>query len=248
MTLNYPKKENGLYCIRRDQLDEIAGAVLSEYAPEVLVKPQPLRIGDIAQEQLGLTLQYQNLSPNGEISGLVSFGDTKFDCYDDLFRPIELSIADGTILIDKSLSNDRLYPRRRYTITHEFSHRLLHRSYRDPSRSQFNFRKNRNPLIACRSSDIERSNEPRSINSDSEWEEWQADGLAAALLMPRSTFSKLAIDYIRSRTDRQFMPRNIQKDVFNEIVTRLSNVFVVSRQATIIRLKVLNLVSNDISA
>jgi len=248
LTFNYPRKDNGLYILSRDQFDEIATLLLSDNAPEVLSKPQPLKIGDIVQKNMGLTLKYQNLSPNGETIGLVSFGDTEYDCYDDLYRPIKLAIADGTILIDKSLSGDRSYPRRRYTITHELCHRLLHRSYRDPANRKNNFRKQNNPLIACRSSDVERGNEQKQLLTDREWEEWQADGLAAALLMPRNMFSVVALDYIRSRMGNQFISTKTPEDVHKDIVARISNVFVVSKRATRIRLKTLNLMSYDMSA
>jgi hypothetical protein len=247
MTLNYPKKENGMYILGRDQIDDIAKTVLSEYAPDVLLKPQPLRIGDMAQEHFGLTLSYQNLSANGEISGLVSFGDSEFDCYDDYYRPILLQIADRTILIDKSLSYDRQYRRRRYTITHEFSHRLLHRSYRDPSNRHYSFKKQRYPMIACRSTDIEQSHQPRELSTNAQWEEWQADSLAASLLMPRNAFSKVAISVIHHKTGRKFISAKIPHDDRSDILKYIADIFMVSKQATSIRLKNLNLMSFEIN-
>jgi hypothetical protein len=248
MKLDYPQKENGMYYIKRTELDVIARDILAEYAPDVLKKPQPLKIAVLAEEGLGLTLKYQNLSPSGEISGLVSFGDTEFDCYDSTFRPIRLHIPDGTILIDTSLSSYRHYQRRRYTISHEVSHRFLHRSYRSPSNQQYHFRKQRSPMIACRSSNVERAYSGKNVGTDHDWEEWQADGLAGSLLMPLSTFTVAASQIIRARTGRNYIPQNIPKDVRSEIIKRISGVFVVSFRATEVRLRQLNLMSHDIGA
>ena len=247
MILDYPRKENGMYYIKRDQLDDIAGSLLSEYAPDVLVEPQPLKIGEIVEEQLGLTLQYQYLTPNGAISGLIAFGDNDVKCYDDMFRPIELPVTDGTILIDKTLSGDKQLPRRRYTITHEFSHRILHRSYYDPENRHFSFRESRNRFIACRSADIERSNEPRVIDTDHGWKEWQADGLAAALLMPRSPFTSAAKRIIHNRTRRYFISELTTRAERWDIVNCLAEVFMVSKQAAAIRLKYLNLMNYELT-
>ena len=62
MKLNYRQKENGMYILTREDMDEIAMRLLSEYAPNVLKYPQPVGIGVIAEEKLGLTLKYQVLS------------------------------------------------------------------------------------------------------------------------------------------------------------------------------------------
>jgi len=242
MKLSYPQKENGMYVISRAGFDSIAKQFLTEYAPSVLTGINPVGIVDIAEEHLGLTLKYQTLSPNGEISGLVSFGDTEYDCYDRMFRPIKLEIADGTILVDISLSKQIAYPRRRFTIAHEVSHRLLHRSYRSPTNKHFSFRRRQDAHIACRSSNIERTSaKGERKKNDHEWEEWQADGLAASILMPRDTFGPYAEHMIHAKTGKRFMTSAMPIEVRRDLVKRIADVFHVSHRATEIRMKQLNL-------
>ena len=241
MKLDFERKSNGMYIISRVGMDKVAREFLSEYAPNALTKAEPVGISSIAEEHLGLTLKYQNLSPNGEISGLVTFGDTEYDCYDRMFRPVKLEIADGTILIDVSLSKEISYPRRRYTIAHEVSHRLLHRSYRSPSNKQFSFRGKHGALIACRAGNIERPYDDGGTKTDPEWEEWQADALAAAILMPKDTFGPLAETMIHSRTGTRFLSQATPREIRQDIIKRIAGAFVVSHRATEIRLKHLKL-------
>ena len=91
------------------------------------------------------------------------------------------------MLIDFSLCGKDCRARRRYTQAHELSHWICHRSYHSPDNRCYEFRKN--SFIACRTENIEsyRRND-FSQRTDSDWEEWQADSLAAALLMPKVTF------------------------------------------------------------
>jgi hypothetical protein len=238
MKLRYPQKDNGMYIISRYDFDAIARQFLSEYAPGVLAGAKPVSIGDIAEEHLGLTLKYQNLSPDGEVSGLISFGDTEYDCYDNMFRPIKLEIADGTILIDYSLSKQITYPRRRFTIAHEVSHRLLHRSYRSQTNRHFSFRRKQDTLIACRAVNIEQANTKSDGKwTDHQWEEWQADSLAASILMPIDTIKPFATEIIYARSGKTYLNSATDRIIRQEIIKKIANVFYVSHRAVEIRMK-----------
>ena len=242
MKLDFPKKENGLFILSKDNIEAVARETLSEYAPDNLKNPQPLKICELAEEKLGLKLDYQNLSPSGEICGLISFGDTQLDCYDTMFRPIKLDLEDGTVLIDASLSSIRLNPRRRFTIAHEVSHRILHRSYHLQTTQSFNFRKAAPTLIACRSSNVENAMTNRKKTTDEDWEEWQADFLAAALLMPKDIFIAAATTIISRRTGKRYITQNMNNKLRYDLTKLISDVFVVSHKATEIRLMQLGLV------
>lgn len=237
MTLDYPQKTNGMYIVRKGDFDNIATMMLQAYAPDVLETPKAVRIGNIAEECLGLTLDYQRLSLDKSILGLTAFGDTRRECYDELLRPVVLDISEGTVLIDPCLSGDSSLPRRRFTIGHETAHWILHRSYYTQSNRKYQFRKQQNFLIACRSSEIERDRFQRNMGTDEDWIEWQADGLAASLLMPVNTFHTAASSIIRACTGENRLSIDTQKQRYRDVVKKIARLFAVSYKATEIRLK-----------
>ncbi len=156
MQLNYPKKKNGMYLLKKSDIDPIAEMVLKEYAPD------------------------------GSVLGMIAFSDTEYNAYG--YGPDGvIELEEGNMLIDFSLCGKDCRARRRYTQAHELSHWICHRSYHSPDNRCYEFRKN--SFIACRTENIEsyRRND-FSQRTDSDWEEWQADSLAAALLMPKVTF------------------------------------------------------------
>lgn len=78
----------------------------------------------------------------------------------------------STILVEKRLLNDpRMEGRKNFTIAHEIAHQILNRKYPEKYGAQ-----NR---TFC---DYRRSAKPKKEIED--WNEWQADALAAALLLP----------------------------------------------------------------
>jgi len=245
MRLPYKQKENGMYILGKSDMDDIAYMFLKEYAPDALKDPQPVGIVAIAEEGLGLTVKYQNLSPNGEISGLIAFGDAEYDCYDSMFRPVTVKISDGNVLIDTSLASRIKNPRKRFTIAHEVSHRLLHRSYHSQANNQFNFRTQNRALIACRSSSIEREHAKRYNETDSDWEEWQADSLAASILMPKDTFLYTAKHFVHgSGNGRPYIYPDTPREIRYNAVAKIADVFRVSHKATEIRLRQLAIIKD----
>ena len=50
MRLDYPMFENGRYCFKDNDFDDVASMVFKENMPYVLEKPQPVDIDYLAQE------------------------------------------------------------------------------------------------------------------------------------------------------------------------------------------------------
>ena len=173
MTLNYPQKANGLYVLNRAQIDEIAMMVLAEYAPDAAHIPGVLSIEKLAQEDFCLSIVDKYL--RRDYLGLTAFDDLTVRCH-SLDRQAEIiEISEGTVLLNATLLQEGQARRRRFTMAHELAHWILHRSFHSPDNQEYRFRQ-----IACRA--VEFSNFRPWSNY--EWEEWQADNLAAALLMP----------------------------------------------------------------
>lgn len=64
---------------------------------------------------------------------------------------------------------------RRFTLAHECAHQILFRLESEPVKNSLRSRYRHQQTYAC-----------RDLKSKEDWNEWQADTLGAALLMPRS--------------------------------------------------------------
>ena len=129
---------------------------------------------DIAElaEMLGFRIEYVHITKDGSILGQTSSGRIWTEIYDDDMNKMFFELDGSTILIDKRLQNSsKTIGRRNFTIAHEIAHQIINRRY--PKMY------NRQNRIFC---DYRRSNRSRQKIVD--WYEWQADTLAAALLLP----------------------------------------------------------------
>ncbi len=238
MQLDYPQKPNGLYILRNENMDEIVKKYLGEHAPHNLLYPCAVDISGIAKNALNLTIESRYLSRNNEILGVTVFEDGDVPCFNEQLEPETIHLPYGTIIINKGLIGMESRSRRRFTLAHETSHWILHRSYNSPTNQTYQFRKQFPGYIACRSAQVEASR--HLLQSDNDWAEWQADSLAAALLMPREPFMEAARDELglglscyRGRMD------SFQ---YFESLARIANQFQVSKNAACIRLKQLGLI------
>ncbi|MCL2567952.1 MAG: ImmA/IrrE family metallo-endopeptidase [Oscillospiraceae bacterium] len=232
MQLSYPQKGNGLYVLNRDQIDQIATMILEEYMPNVLACPQSVDIEDFVENKLFLTLQYQTLGFGVAVLGLTAFEDVQgIPCLDEMYRPAMIDISAGTILIHSELRGPAHRARRKFTIAHEGAHWILHRSFYSPTNQRYVFRVNQ-PYIVCRATEIEQKSHRRKTDED--WAEWQADTLAAALLMPQAPFHILADSLIRKGRRRALIDPTDPEAI--EIIEEIAETFEVSRMATEIRL------------
>lgn len=232
---NYEMKKNGMFILHKTDFDDIATMVLREYMPYVLSSPQPLNVELLAKEAFFLDVSYARLSPMGEVLGLIAFANTDF-CPYGAKADEYMELQEGQILLDDSLVDGRVYGRRRFTLAHELSHWICHRSYHSPDNRRYEFRRG---VVACRTENIEQNRRKQQERTDAYWEEWQADNLAAALLMPkdmfvevcRDTFGKYGVfkGYLRKGVD--------DPHVAHEIIQEIANKFAVSFRAAQIHMK-----------
>lgn len=240
---NYPMKQNGMYILKKTDFDDIAEMVLKEYMPFVLNEPKAVDIEYLAEECLYLDIKHDNIVPEGKILGLVAFSDTEFKTIgiDDNERVIELD--EGTILIDYSLIGTENRPRKRFTEAHETSHWICHRSFHSPTNRQYEFRVNGN-FIACRTDNIEQYKRKKGYSfSDEDWEEWQADSLAASLLMPKAMFVEACRDeFHHERIWKGYLTPGTDDFVAKKIIAKMARLFDVSYRAAQIRMINLGLI------
>lgn len=247
MKSEYVQKENGLYILSKNDIENIADGVIREYAPQNLEHPTSLDTVDFLENYLGLVVKCKYIGPFGsKILGLIVMSDiVEIPSYDDMFKPVILEETFGNILITPALYNIDQYTRRRYTQIHEGAHFILHRAYY--GRKNENLR-NRvgasSSYIACRSVEL---NKTKNI-TDNDWIEWQADALAASLLMPMNVFvnytykimSKNGISGKYISVPETFS----EKKRLNSIIADIANVFQVSCKAVQIRMLNLGIIKN----
>jgi Zn-dependent peptidase ImmA (M78 family) len=234
MELNYPCKANGMYIISKMDVEHIAYMILNEYMPNTLRKAAEIDIDALAENFLYLTVRDELLCKDDSILGVTAFYDIDgVPCLDNNGNHIAIDLQAGTVLLNSLLSATSP-TRRRFTLAHECAHWILHRSYHSPTKKSSKFRKDISPYIACRSSGVEQLSHAR--RTDEEWEEWQADSLAAAMLMPYHPFNDY-IGYIYSCRNRSYWTNPLHyKYVRIEIISALSDYFNVSKRAAEIRL------------
>ena len=91
--------------------------------------------------------------------------------------------------------------------------------------------------------EIEKSYLPRELKTDADWQEWQAENLAAAILMPLEPFRELCKYYFRMLgMERHYLYDDISDLLTkNYLVQNMSNVFTVSNRAAELRMTQLNI-------
>jgi hypothetical protein len=187
---------------------------------------KPIPIEEFAVNHLGLRLVYTRLSNNGESLGITTYADTDIEL-NRYCRKEKIHVLKDTILLDECLQDSQDWQhtergRKRFTIAHECAHHIIHR--KEPEHRQTELQQK----YCSRSFSV---GEMKSLD---DWSEWQANALAAALLMPKKYISLL----LRGRRITYFGKRlnHPDKFIFDDMCYR----FGVSKTALTLRLKQLD--------
>ncbi|UJA31377.1 ImmA/IrrE family metallo-endopeptidase [Clostridium sporogenes] len=224
--------------IYKKDMDKEATKFLLKYCPEALDKPMPIPVEDIAELEMNLEIDYVNIDRNYDILGMMIFSDGVVELYDkEENQYIRRKYNKGTLLVESGLSEPSNRGRERFTIAHEIVHwekhqlRFITLSYKDKRLAK-----------ACRCP----KEKPYKPKTPDEWVEWQADNLAAAILMPSDMFKKrieeLKKTYKAGKKINDFMWKGYSLDMVKEfIINELASTFQVSKQAAEIRLNTLGI-------
>ena len=150
--------------------DEIIAAYKTAYVPEqrLCYQVDTMKLVQL----LGLTVDFQSLSPDCSILGMTAPIEACITIFDDNNEPMMYCLDGRTILVEKKLLHPKAIGRMNFTLAHEMAHQVLYRKYPDRYGLQ--------QRIIC---DYRRSEKPQRQVTD--WFEWQADVLAAAMLLPK---------------------------------------------------------------
>lgn len=162
-----------LYLSHND-IENIAKKVTAAYKKEMVPEKHlcytvdPVSLAGV----LHLNVDFQYLSSDGSLLGITAPSESCVTILDADGSRASYFLDGNTVLIEKKLEQ---YPkfkgRRNFTIAHEIAHQVIYRAFPDVYG------------VNCRTlCNYRRSDKPRRKITD--WTEWQADALAAALLLP----------------------------------------------------------------
>ena len=218
--INQPNQPRAPFLSAID-LERIAFQTLQKFDQSLLSEPQALNIDRFAEQYLRLNLDFIELSNNQSILGIMVFSESPVPVFDpEINMPKIINVSTGTAIIERTLLDDHNQNRTRFTIAHECAHWLLHRP---KTKSQ--------PLV-CRTVGC---SEPKN------WQEWQADNLASALLMPAVAVNTFMKKYVRDNRESMKMMYQMFGDRYaktkrEQIIRIAAATFAVSEQAAELRL------------
>lgn len=217
--------------ISKAEFDDEATKFLSAYYPEALESPMAVPIEEIARKKLGLTVVESRLTEDFSILGQMCFTGGLAEIYDrenDEYR--EVKVKPGTMIIDPDTLTLRNLGSKRNTIAHECVHWVKHRNYHiiasvNDGKTAVAFR--------C-PTDIK--NESYNTDwTDEDWMEWQANGIAPRILMPKETVGVVFARLLAESLENPFIAANLMPPT-RWIIEEIAAFYQVSKQSAEIRL------------
>ena len=232
--------------LSRAQIDEIGEAALKEYDrcfPKKISRFDPLPFPEMPIERftssyLRLNVRSAHLSDNGSICGLTAYEDTMYE-FQEHGKIQTIQLHRNDILLDDRFdrpeNQQKLKGMRRFTLAHKCAHQLLFQLENEAAKR------------ACREKyEQRRAYSLRELKTREDWNEWQANTLAASLLMPRDKMAIGVQYYWRGYSLKRFGGRFNTIDLMS--IDSLANQLGVSRTAAVIRLKELGYIEERLAS
>lgn len=206
---SFDTDSNMVPILSREQIEQMAVEILSDYNADLLTKPQPLDVDRFLEQYLGVNIDYQFLTHCGVYLGMTVFNSSdKVPVYNPELNCAEYISCNGrTVILDNRLLKDNQEHRYAFTGTHEGAHVIIHPDYYEFKQ----YRTQKGPsIVQCYSDERRYGRQPRT---EKDWIEWQADTLAACLLMPkpavlsavrRAKFKSCSVNYAREAIFSEF--------------------------------------------
>ena len=222
----------------KTEFDSRATEILSEYCPEALKRPMAVPIEEIARDKLHLLIKEYHLSEDLSILGQMCFTDGLVEIYDpdeDEYR--EVFVKAKTMIIDPDTYLKRNFGSRRNTVAHECVHWIYHRNYFLAMEALKTGR-----AVAQRCPIEARDEAYKEVWSDIDCIEWQANGIAPRILMPKETiFEGFQMIVERSKRNKFISAGLVPKAKW--ILEQFAGFYQVSQTSAAIRLTELGLLS-----
>lgn len=222
--------------IPKNQFDDEATKFLEKYFPEALKTPMPIPIVRIAKEKMGLTVLTEKLSEDLRTLGQICFTSGLTEIYDEIedeYREIE--VQDGTMIIDPGTFFERNLGCLNNTVAHECFHWHRHRNYHIMQ----NILEGRQS-VAFRCPVDQKDERFKEHWTDDDWMEWQANGIAPKILMPRAMFKIMVDQFLNESRSNPFIAADLMPPT-SWVIDQLADFFKVSKISVRIRLEELGI-------
>ena len=167
------------------QLEEIAASTTKDFnrfffgdeadKPDRSALPTP--IDQFAKNYLGLRVSFARLSPDGSICGVTAYADTEYKIT-ELGITRTLALKRNQVILDESFIRSgnvqRLCAKRRFTLAHECAHQILFQLESEEVKASCEMKYSARTAYT-----------PRELKTREDWNEWQANVLGAAILLPQ---------------------------------------------------------------
>lgn len=202
------------------KLPDLQGTTIYKIIPDKLI-----------QDLLGLNLEYHHLSLDGSVLGLTtSFSAIQYKVFDYADEESYCILDGKTILIERDLNDDvSQLGRCNFTKSHEAGHQILKLLF--PKEYGCSYKK----IHFC----LSQPPKQKTMN----WEEWQANAIASAILMPESIIRQAM--FLFSLGDRIKMINKVYATWEYEQFSAMADFLGVSKTALSIRLTQLGLVERN---
>lgn len=223
-------------CLSRKDIEDISIRVFSAYKQLPSVKERPLHRVEpelLVKDLLNLYIDYEHLSLDGMTLGLTAFEEVGVEVYDVSDTPFMYILDGKTILIERDLKEClSLKGRCNFSILHEGSHQILKmlfpNDYGIPTKESPPVLKFYKPSTAYRIRD---------------WEEWQANNLASAIMLPRELVEQ-AMYYFGFPEHIKIVNRIIYNEEYARFAS-MAEFLGASKKALAIRMKKLGLLDKE---
>lgn len=230
--------------LSRAKIEDIAAAVTKDFNQFFFGESgndnkrfvQATPIDQLASDYLGLNVTFARLSTDGSLCGLTAYTDTEYQI-EEMGRVRSIPLKRNQVLLDESFIRPgevrKLCGKRRFTLAHECAHQILFQLESDEEQA------------SCRKRYAERrAYSLRDLKTREDWNEWQANVLGAALLMPQKEIDRAMWYFAGSRKLSNFEGYFGYSDRL--ALTLLCQTLGVSKSAAVIRLRELGYI-NDYS-
>lgn len=181
-------KANGTPILSGSELDIIGERLVTDFLQEPPIDPREIDMDRFVTRYLQFCLDYKYLSHCGVYLGATIFTSSdKIPVYVPERSQAEYIHADAhTVIIDEALLDENQEHRYRFTLGHEAAHGILHEQFFIRKEDEKSLHWEEAVEIRCRSDSYDFYQKQPVKWTDQRRVEWQANRLAAALLMPKT--------------------------------------------------------------
>ena len=228
--------------ISYEAMDEYAETIVHNFSPETIASPTVLDVERFVEIYLALVVEYKSIVSDKPILAMTAFNKGVVYVSEPHGQQHPILINAGSMIVDAKLLTKRNLARRRFTVMHEASHWILHRKFFEnvPAKTANTFK---NQHLAVKEDSVSYSCSV-SEQSDIKTMERQADYLAAAMLMPKTTLRMAVRDFFAGLNE---FPRKIcrgsserEDNLAIQLTEYVAKKFRVSKSAALIRLEKLD--------